>query len=136
MNSSFSKNREIEARLERSLRNQIRAPQLDGRFEAAVWSQIEKVDAAAAVPVLPPKSAAARWLFAVNVVGVLVAIVLVGVFGLQAFAGFEMNVALPQVSHGFVERAVTAMVWPVTILALGFGMMFTSVGRRLRAEFF
>ena len=38
--------------------------------------------------------------------------------------------------QGFVERAVMSMAWPVTIAALGFGLMFTNVGRRLRAEFF
>lgn len=126
---------EIEARLERSLRNQIRAPKLDGRFEAAVWAQIESAKASAAAPALPARTAASRWLFAINVVGTLVAVALVAMFGLQAFAGAEVNVALPQVSQGFVERAVMAMIWPVTILALGFGLMFTSVGRRLRAEF-
>jgi len=47
-----------------------------------------------------------------------------------------VNVPLPQVPQGFVERAVMAMIWPVTIVALAFGLNFTSVGRRLRAEFF
>ena len=122
MNTS-GKNREIEARLERSLRNQIRAPKLDGGFDAAVWARIESAKASAAAPAMPAKSAASRWLFAVNVAGVLVAVALVAMFG-------------PQVSQGFVERAVAAMIWPVTILALGFGMTFTSLGRRLRAEFF
>jgi hypothetical protein len=136
MNTSSSKNWEIEARLERSLRNQIRTPKLDGRFEAAVWAQIESAKASATAPAMPAKSAASRWLFAINVAGALVAVALVVMFGSQAFTGVEVNVTLLQVSQGFVERAVAAMIWPVTILALGFGMMFTSVGRRLRAEFF
>jgi hypothetical protein len=34
-----------------------------------------------------------------------------------------------------VERVVNAMIWPVTIVALGVALMFTSVGRKLRAEF-
>jgi hypothetical protein len=127
---------EIEARLERSLRNQVHAPRLDGRFDAAVWAQIESAHASAAAPAMHAKSAATRWLFAINVAGALVAVALVVMFGSQAFSGVEVNVALPQVSQGFVERAVVAMIWPVTILALGFGMTFTSVGRRLRAEFF
>ena len=127
---------EIESRLERSLRNQIRVPKLDGRFDAAVWAKIESAKASAAAPAMPAKSAASRWLFAINVAGALVAVALVVMFGFQGFSGAEVNVALPQVSQGFVERAVTAMIWPVTILAVGFGMMFTSVGRRLRAEFF
>ena len=33
--------RDVEARLERSLRNQVRVPKLDGRFDAAVWARIE-----------------------------------------------------------------------------------------------
>ena len=136
MNPSSKKNAQIEARLERSLRNQVRAPRLDGRFDAAVWAQIEKATASAAVPAVPAKTAASRWLFAINVVGALVAVALVITFGLQGFSGAEVNVALPQVPQGFVERAVMAMVWPVTILALCFGLMFTSMGRRLRAEFF
>ncbi len=136
MNSSSSKNWEVEARLERSLRNQVRAPKLDGGFDAAVWAQIEKATASAAAPAVPAKSAASRWLFAVNVIGALVAVVLVVMFGAQGLSGAEVNVAIPQVPQGFVESAVKAMVWPVTILALGFGMMFTSMGRRLRAEFF
>jgi len=127
---------QIEARLERSLRNQVRAPKLDRRFDAAVWAQIESAKASAAAPAMPAKPDASRWLFAINLVGALVAAALVVMYGAQAFSGAEVNVALPQVSQGFVERAVMAMVWPVTILALGFGMMFTAVGRRLRAEFF
>jgi hypothetical protein len=130
------KQSEIEARLERSLRNQVRAPRLDGRFDAAVWARIESAKAMAATPALPAKSPASRWLFAINVVGAMVAAALVAMFGLQAFAGIEVNVAMPAVSPGFVESAVTAMIWPVTIIALGTGLMFTSLGRRLRAEFF
>jgi hypothetical protein len=126
----------IEARLERSLRNQVRAPKLDGRFDAAVWAQIESARASAAAPAMPAKSVASRWLFAINVAGTLVAVALVAIFGAQAFTGAEVNVSLPQVSQGFVDRAVVAMIWPVTLLALGVGMMFTSMGRRLRAEFF
>jgi hypothetical protein len=127
---------DIEARLERSLRNQVRVPKLDGRFDAAVWAQIEGAHASAAAPAVPAKSAASRWLFAINVAGALVAVALVIMFGSQAFSGVEVDVAIPQVSQGFVERAVAVMIWPVTILALGFGMTFTSLGRRLRAEFF
>jgi len=122
----------IEARLERSLRSQVRVPKLDGRFDAAVWARIE----AAAAPAVRERSAASRWLFASNLVGIAVAIVLVGFFGWQSLSGVEVNVALPTVSPGLIERLVPAMIWPVTGIALAFGMMFTSTGRRLRAEFF
>jgi hypothetical protein len=127
---------EIEARLERSLRSQVRVPKLDGRFDAGVWARIESAKSSAAAPAMPAKSAASRWLFAINVAGALVAVALVVMFGSQAFTGAEVNVPLPQVPRGFVERAVMAMIWPVTIVALAFGLNFTSVGRRLRAEFF
>ena len=127
---------EIEARLERSLRNQVRAPKLDGRFDAAVWARIESVSTTAAVPATGRRTGASRWLFLSNVIGIVVAIVLVGFFGVQSLTGVEVNLALPQVSPGLVERIVTAIIWPVTAIAVAFGMMFTSFGRRLRSEFF
>jgi hypothetical protein len=126
---------DIEARLERSLRSQVRVPKLDGRFDAAVWARIEAATANVASPVVRQRSTASRWLFISNLVGIAVAIVLVGFFGWQSLSGVEMNVALPTVSPGLIERIATAMIWPVTGIALAFGMMFTSLGRRLRAEF-
>jgi len=129
---------EIEARLERSLRSQVRVPKLDGRFDAGVWARIESAKASAAAPAMPPKSAASKWLLTSNAIGAVITIALVVYFGGHAFTGVEVNAALPvpDVSPGFVERAVMAMVWPVTVLALGVGLMFTSLGRRLRAEYF
>jgi nitrate reductase NapE component len=111
-------------------------PKLDGRFDAAVWARIESASATASVPAARSRSGASRWLFLSNVIGVVVAIVLVGFFGVQSLTGVEVNVALPQVSPGMVERVVTAMIWPVTAIAISFGMMFTPFGRRLRSEFF
>jgi hypothetical protein len=127
---------QIEARLERSLRNQVRAPKLDGRFDAAVWARIESEKSAAASVGLPVKSSASRWLFASNVIGVLVAVALAAFFGIEAFSDVGRNVSIPEVSPGLVERTIYLMTWPVTIIALGSGLMFTSFGRRLRAEFF
>jgi len=128
-------NSEIETRLERSLRNQVRAPKLDGRFDAAVWARIEGARASAtAMP--PAKSAASSWLFASNLIGAIVTVALVGMFGLQAFTGAEVNVALPEVAPGLVERLVHVMIWPVTGLALAAGFLMTSTGRRLRTDFF
>jgi TRAP-type C4-dicarboxylate transport system permease small subunit len=127
---------EIEARLDRSLKNQIRAPQLDRRFHAAVWSRID--GASAVVPVARVRTGAARWLFVSNVVGAIVAIALMGYFGVQVLMGSELSVALPlpEVPPGFFERVVAMISWPVTVLALAFGLMFTSLGHRLRSEFF
>jgi len=125
--------RDVEARLERSLRNQVRVPKLDGRFDAAVWSRIEAAKVQAVAPAA--RNAGSRWMFATNVIGGLVTVALVIFFGAQAFIGSGVPVPVPEVSTGLVERAVTLLMWPMTILALGTGIMFTLLGRRLRAEF-
>lgn len=127
---------EIEARLERSLRKQVRAPRLDGRFDAAVWSRIEAESSGNSVPAAQARPAAARWLFAINVFGVVSTLALVAYFALPMLPAVDVTVAVPEVSTGFVERAVEAIKWPVTILALAFGLMFTNFGKRLRSELF
>jgi len=128
---------DIEARLERSLKNQVRAPKLDGRFDAAVWARIQGEAAKSVAPQATERtSSAPRWLFASNVAAAVVAVVLVLYFGSQAMLGSGVQVEMPRVSPGFVESAVGAMIWPVTGLALAVGLMFTSFGRRLRSEFF
>ena len=132
MNHNHS-SRDVEARLERSLRSQVRVPKLDGRFDAAVWARIEAEKAKAVAP--PVRSAVSRWMFATNVIGALTAVALVIYFGVQAFTGDGVSVPVPVVSTGLVERMITLLVWPMTILALATGIMFTPLGRRLRAEF-
>ena len=72
-----------------------------------------------------------------NVIGIAVAVVLVRVLRCcSSSAGVEVNVALPA---GFAgdrsSDVVIAIVWAVTSVALAFGLMFTPLGRRLRAEF-
>jgi len=129
---------EIEARLERSLRKQIRAPQLDGRFDAAVWSRIEaeaQSTTAAPATIASKADAAARWLRAVNVAGVIVAVVLVAYFGAPMLSGAEIEVPLPSVSAEQSKTAMQLFGWAVTGAALLFGLMFTGLGRRLRNEF-
>ena len=125
--------RDVEARLERSLRSQVRVPKLDGRFDAGVWARIEAEKAKAVAPVV--RSAASRWMFATNVLGALITVALVIYFGVQTFAGDVVSVPVPVVSTGLVERLSTLLTWPMTILALATGIMFTPLGRRLRAEF-
>ncbi len=69
----------------------------------------------------------------------IVAVALMVLLRCAELQGSEMSVSLslPQVPPGFVERVVARCIaWPVTGLALAFGLMFTSLGRRLRAEFF
>ncbi len=131
---------EIEASLERSLRKQVKAPQLDGRFDAAVWSRIEAAGQRATAPairVATPASASARWLFVINVIGAAVALVLVVYFGAQALGTVEVNVptvSAPQISATTWERLSGMAVQFFTGASLIFALMFTSLGRRLRSE--
>jgi hypothetical protein len=134
---------EIEAALERSLRGQVAAPQLDRRFDAAVWSRIEaeqqrspKSRSAAVAPV------SARWLFISNVIGAAVAFVLIAYFGAQWFGSVEVptmsvpTLSVPEISASAMDQFIRVVVWIVTGASLTFALMFTSVGRRLRSEFF
>jgi hypothetical protein len=130
---NHDRSHEVEARLERSLRQQVRVPALDGRFDAAVWARIEAEQLKAVAPVA--RSAASRWMFATNVVGALITMGLVVYFGVQAFAGDGVSLPVPVVSTGLVERMIPLLMWPMTILAFATGIMFTPLGRRLRAEF-
>jgi len=74
-------------------------------------------------------------MFATNVLGALVTVALVIFFGVRAFTGDAGSVPVPEVSTGLVEHLVTVLMWPITILAFATGIMFTPLGRRLRAEF-
>jgi len=129
----------IEAALERSLRKQVKAPQLDGRFDAAVWSRIDAAAQRAPAPaerIAAPASASARWLFVINVMGAAVALVLVVYFGAQSLASVEVNVptvSVPQISATTMERVSGMAVQAVTAASLIFALMFTSLGRRLRS---
>jgi hypothetical protein len=97
---------EIEARLERSLRRQVSAPRLDGRFDAAVWSRIEREEQRTAQSSHPPTPARApartpRWLVASNLIGAGVAVTLILVSVARSLTGVELPelaVELPQVS--------------------------------------
>jgi hypothetical protein len=130
------KNEQIESRLERSLRNQVRAPKLDGRFDAAVWARIEKEAAPKAAPA-PRKLPG--WLVASNAVAALVTIALIVFVGAESLSGVdvgaELGVKLPQVAPGLVERVIQSLAWPITGVALLIGLKFTGIWRRLRAEY-
>ena len=138
MNRS-DKSREVEARLHRSLVNQVRVPQLDRRFDASVWARIDAQEQAQAqaVAVRPVarKSGAEKWLLTSNVVGIAIAAVLVVFFGLSMFGNANVEVSLPNFSAAEGRQAADIITWAVTIAALAFGVMFTPVGRWLRAEF-
>jgi hypothetical protein len=130
---------ELEAALERSLRKQVAAPRLDGRFDAAVWARIEAAEQRAprATRATAPSPASSRWLFIINAVGAGVTLLLIVYFGSQALGGVQVNVpsvAVPQVSAPVLDWLARVAGWIITAGALGFGFMFTSLGRKVRAE--
>lgn len=126
-----------EARLERSLARQVSAPQLDRRFNAAVWARIEAEESAderGAVSAQSPASRVARWLFASNLGGFIVAAILVAYFGARMLGGVEIDVPAPALSPAQSDAVSQLIVWGFTVGALVFGLMFTPLGRRLRSE--
>jgi len=134
-------NHQNEARLDRSLQNQIKAPRLDARFDAAVWSRIDAAEAWATNPVAKSRAEKlSRWMFVSNAVGGLVVVVLGLYFGLRAFGGVEISVslpaALPNVSDAVVSQVVMFCGYLLTFLVLGFVFAITPFGRRLRAHFY
>jgi len=128
---------EIEANLDRSLANQVKAPRLDRRFDAAVWARIEAAEQRATNPVQVRSRAhsSARWLFFINLIGVASAVVLVVIFGLQSFSAVSLDLALPEVSAAAGADILKFATQAVTIVSLVFGLLCTPIGRRLRAEF-
>ena len=132
---------DIETRLDRSLQNQVAAPRLDGRFDAAVWKRIAADEQRARQPIVDARSAAvsvsARWMFITNVIGISVAALLLAFFGMKAFSGVNLSVdvPVPQVSPTTMKEIVALSVQTVTVGAVIFGLMFTPVGRRVRSIF-
>jgi hypothetical protein len=138
--------KDIEARLDRSLGNQIKVPQLDRRFDVAVWAKIEAADAKAANPVaeVAPSRAArmSRWLAITNSIGIAATLAVILVFVLRTYGGVEpsvdlgVNVTMPVIPEDMVTRIVGVLGQVLGLVALAFGLSFTSVGRRIRAAFF
>jgi predicted secreted protein len=131
------KAREVEARLHRSLMNQVRVPQLDRRFDAAVWARIEAQEQAQAIlaQAAPHKPNSERWLLASNVVGIAVAAVLVLYFGLRMFSGVDLANSLPDFSAAQNHEAAGIISWVVAAASVCVAAMFTPLGRWLRSEF-
>ena len=125
---------DIEANLDRSLANQVKAPQLDRRFDAAVWARNEASEQRATIPVQTQTGASARWLFGINVIGVTIAAALVVIFGLQSISVVSVNLPMPEVSAATGTEILKFATQTVTIVSLVFGLLFTPTGRRLRAE--
>ena len=128
------RNLQIESRLERSMRKQVSAPKLDGRFDASVWSRIAAEEQKARVPVVQ-SGHSPRWLMACNFLGIAVTVVLVAVFASRAVSGvdvaLDMDMSLPSFSAEQQALLIKKMGFIVSALAVLFGFMFTRYGRRL-----
>jgi hypothetical protein len=128
----MNKEHEIEARLERSLRRQIVAPRVDGRFNAAVWSRIAAGQQQAAQIVVPRRRMPA-WLSAINVIGVVVSVMALGYGVVRSMSGLEIEVSLPDFSAEMQADVIRSLTPFITGAAVIFGLMFTRIGRRLLA---
>ena len=133
---------QIEAALERSLRKQVVVPRLDRKFDAGVWARIEAGESRATNPRTASSRAerASRWLAITNVVGVAVTLAVALYFAMGAFAGVErpavdLGVSMPVLSDEMVGKSLAMLGQVLGLVALLFGLSFTSIGRRLRASF-
>jgi hypothetical protein len=148
MNGEFKiQAREIEARLDRSLGNQIKAPRLDAEFDAAVWARIAAAEAKATSLVDSTESSrvrrASRWLAITNSIGITVTLGIAAYFALRAFGGIEtpMNlgvdvpVSMPVIPEGMVTQIVAVLGQVLGCAALALGLSFTPFGRRVRSVF-
>jgi hypothetical protein len=136
--------KDIEARLDRSLANQIAVPRLDARFDAGVWARIEAASATATNPGRevrePGVSRAPRWLAISNAIGIIAAIVVAVYFGLRAFdapavSGAMPEIAIPVISEAMLVQIAQALGHVLGGGALLFGLSLTSIGQRIRAAF-
>jgi len=128
---------DIETRVDRSLQTQLKAPRLDGRFDSAVWERIAAQEQRPTNPVQERSmSSAARWLFVVNIIGVAVTALLVVIFGLHSFtdASVNLNLPTPEVSAATGDQILKIAAQAITLVSVIFGLLFTPLGRRLRAE--
>ena len=142
--SDIESRKDIEARLDRSLRRQVQAPRLDTRFDAAVWARIAQEDARAAQPSVqaaPSRAVrASRWFALVNVIGIAATLGVAIYFALGSFGGIEppalnvgLDVSLPSIANETADRAVDVLGYVLGGVALAFGLSFTALGRRLRS---
>jgi hypothetical protein len=138
--------KDIEARLDRSLANQIDVPRLDRRFDAAVWARIAAAEesAKATIPIAATASSAAirasRWLAVSNTIGVAVTLGVALYFVLRTVGGIELpatgfDMSTPVIAEDVVARVVGVLGQVLGLVALVFGLSFTSLGRRVRASF-
>lgn len=135
--------KDIEVRLERSLRQQVSLPRLDSRFNAAVWQRI----AAQEVPAASPSPRSTRWLLAANLLGIAVSLALLVYAVARESTGIQIEVSpalpvlptVPALSDQALQVLTQSLGWVVSGAAVAFGMAFTRSGRRVidycRSEF-
>jgi hypothetical protein len=130
--------KDVEVRLERSLRKQVSLPALDARFNSAVWARIAAESAPASTASAPRGF---NWLLASNVIGIAVSLALIAYFVVREAMGIrvDLDVALPELPAHAAAPIFKSLGWGVTAAAVGFGFAFTRTGRRLltffRSEF-
>src|SRR5688572_13997725 len=112
---------DVEARLDRSLGNQIKVPQLDRRFDAAVWARIAAEDAKATNPAATAQPTralrASRWLAITNWIGITVTVIVAAYFALRTFGGIETSVnldmgvpmSMPVIPEAMVNQIVAVL---------------------------
>jgi hypothetical protein len=134
----MKRNMEIEAALERSLRAQVNAPQLDRKFDAKVWARIEAEarPVAARVPVSRAVVKAGRWLDVINILSLASAAIFVSFFGARMFAGADISVTLPEFSPTVNADLITQLSLCLAGAAVLFGFWNAPWSRRLRDELF
>lgn len=138
--------KEIEARLDRSLRNQVRAPKLDQHFDAGVWARIEAEKAntpAKATQASARAARASRWLLVSNALGIAATLSVALFFAFRAFGaidppslGLGASLPMPELSEDTLNRTLAVLGQVLGLVAILFGLSFTSPGRRLRASLF
>lgn len=133
----MNKEHEIEARLERSLRRQVLAPKVDGRFNAAVWSRIAAGQQKAAASPVVPQSRTPAWLSAINVIGVVVTVLVLGYGVVRSMSGLDLDLdfelSLPSFSAERQAEVIRILTPFISGAAVLFGLLFTRIGRRLLA---
>jgi len=129
---------QIEAALERSLRQQVAVPRLGRKFDAGVWARIEAERSRVAAPALQTSSTTplmARWLYVINILGLASVTIFLCVFGWQMLSGIDISESLPEISAATRDSILMNGSTVIATLAVAVGFLFTPWGRRVRDEF-
>jgi hypothetical protein len=126
----MNQKRDIEARLERSLRRQVTAPRLDGRFNAAVWSRIAAQGQVASAPMVIRRRTPG-WLTACNIAGAIISVLALGYYAAQSFVGLDVGIELPAFTAAQQASFIHQLTPYISAAAVAFGLMFTRPARKL-----